>query len=346
MGNFVAIDGSLLAFRASAAGEKRTIVVTHRKTGKAKPFAHRTAFKEFITETNVTRTEARLLPFHITDFEIEDKIEAPPVEQAYKNVKSILSYILKACDASAYEVYLDEGLTFRHHLATVQQYKGNRLGKQKPLNLQAVKDYMVLYHKAKVITDVEADDVLNYWQWKGRRVGEGSKDKKYIAATFDKDAFGNEGWVFDFRKDSSGVPLMARPLYVHGLGGLKENANKDIKGVGRKFFYFQWLCEDTADNYKANKLAGVRFGKKAAYHYLKDLKTDRECIQAVAAKFKEWYPEPLAYTTWDNLEIEGDWISLSQEYFDLARMRRWDGDILDVEEFYIKHGVETTGGRK
>jgi hypothetical protein len=330
MGNLAVIDGSLLAFRASAAGEKRTILVTHRKTKKQKEFEGRNKFKEYLKELNVKREESKKSPLLITDYEIEDVLHPVEIKISKHVLHQMIQYILTACDADEYIIYLDEGATFRHKLATVQEYKGNRVNNIKPTNLQAIKETLVLKYNAKTITDLEADDYLNFWQYKGwKKTKKGSKEK-IIAVTFDKDAFGNPGWVFDFRKDDEGKPLMDKPIFIDGLGHLVEKENKDIKGVGRKFFYFQVLYGDDADNYKSNKLSKSRYGKKKAYLALKDCKSDKDCLQVVVNQFKEWYPEATTYLTWDGKEVTKTWLELLQEYWDLARMKRSVEDDVSV----------------
>ena len=336
--NFAAIDGSLLAFRAAAAGEKRTIEVTHRASERKQLFAHRTEFKNFLKNIN----EERENPFLITDFEIEDIIESPELPVSIHVLKELLKKILSACEADDYLILLDDNEpTFRHDLATMQEYKGDRTGKIKPTNLQAVKDYMVMYLGASVVSTLEADDYLNFYQYKGWIKTRSGEEDKLISVTFDKDAFGCPGWLYDYRTDENKKPVMKEPIFIDGLGELYVAANdKDIKGTGRKFFYFQVLYGDNADTYKGNKLAGVPYGKKSAYKDLVDLETDQECMQVIVDKFKEWYGDEFKYTSWRGDEIEGSWLTLLTECWLLAYMRRSEDDIPDVPAILKRVGVE------
>lgn len=339
MGNLAVIDGSLLAFRASAAGEKRSIEVTHRSSGHKKTFNTRTEFKKWIGQVNTKREEEDKKAFALTDFEIEDIISAPAPEISLKTLKSMLSSILSACQAEDYLIYLDEGTTFRHHLATMQEYKGNR-DTIKPQNLQLVKENLVIHKNAKVINHLEADDYLNFHQYEGWLKTKSGDQDKIISVTFDKDAFGNPGWIYDFRKDDNGKPIMAAPLFIDGLGELRWLADKkEVKGTGRKFFYYQLLYGDDADTYRANKLANTRFGKKAAYETLTELQTDKACLQAIIDKYKEWYGQEFEYTSWRGDEIKGSWLSLFTEIWNLAYMRRNLNDIPNVEAILAKVGI-------
>jgi hypothetical protein len=178
--------------------------------------------------------------------------------------------------------------------------------------------------------------MYGYEGWKLTKSG---SDRKIVACTFDKDHKGCSSWMYDFRKDSDGKPLMSKPELNQGFGELHETA-KGVKGNGRLFLYFQWLAGDGADNYKPSKLSKKRFGDKSAYKLLDGLTTDKECLQAVVDQYKEWYPEPVEYTTWDGKEITKDWLELMQEYFLMCHMMRWEDDEPDVESMLTEMGVE------
>ena len=344
-GNLAVIDGSLLAFRASAAGEKRSIIAKHRASQHKKPFDNRTAFKKWLEETNQARVNNAKPKFEITEFEIEDVIDAPAVGISIKTCQSMIQSILSVCQATSYIIYLDEGETFRHRLATMMEYKGNRRDTIKPQNLPNVVEYLVLHENAKVVNDLEADDYINMHQFEGWQRTKAGEKYKIISVTFDKDAMGNPGWVYDYRKSDDGQPLMTEPVFIEGLGELHWlPKQKTVKGWGRKFFYFQ-LFSDPADNYKANKLSGVRFGDKSAFDLLSPLTTDKACLEAVVKQFKEFYPAPLEYTSWDGKKCTKDWLGFLQELWDLAYMKRSLSDSVVVEVVLNKLGIDTSEAR-
>jgi len=341
-GNLVVLDGSLLAFRAAAAGEVRDIEVTQRDTGKKRVFDNRTAFKKFLLEVNIKRHDKGLDALLVTDFDLEDRQHPLEMEVSIHILKEMVKYIEGICDAEVLIILDDPAPTFRHELATVQKYKGNRDGKSKPVNLQGIKDHMILYFNTEVAPKgIEADDVLNFYAYEGHKLTKAGDTRKIIAGTFDKDQDGNPGWIFDFRKDSDGNPFMKEPVFIDGIGDLYLKG-KNVKGRGRKFFFYQWVNQDTADNYKASKLSKKRFGDKSAFNLLEGCKTEKECLEVVVKQFKKWYPEPVKYVSWDGKEMERDWLEISQEYFDLARMRRWEDDQVMVKDLLKQAGIEET----
>lgn len=345
-GNMVAIDGSLLAFRASAAGEKRSIIATHVSSNRKMAFDNRTAFKDFLKEKNEERDEES--KFLVTDFEIEDVIEPPEEEVSMHIANEIIKYILSSCQADTYRVFLDEGETFRHKLATVQEYKGNRKNALKPANLQLVKDHLLLYHNAVVVRNedpeknVEADDVLNFYKFEGYKLTKAGDNRKIISASFDKDDLGNVGWSFDFRKDD-GKPMMKHPLWIDGLGELKlvkSGSSWVCKGQGRKFFYQQVVEGDTADNYRGRKLSGKRYSPKQAFEDLDPCSTDKECLEVLVRKYKEWYPKEKEYVSWDGVEKTATWLDMLEEHWALARMLRSFDDHITAKQVLDKLEVE------
>ena len=328
--NLAVIDGSLLAFRAAAAGEKRTIRVTHLSSGRKQKFQNRREFTNYLKGINENRAEDK--QFYATDFEVEDVIVSPEIGNSIHILKNLIKTILSGCDADDYVIFLDDGEpTFRHDLATMQEYKGSRHGKIKPKNVQKVKDYLVMYMGAKVVSTVEADDYLNFYQWRGFKRTKDGKNDKIISVTFDKDAFGCPGWIYDFRKHANGKPYMREPMFIEGLGELHVDENNSVKGTGRKFFYHQVLFGDNADDYRGNKLANKPFGEKASFNILENLETDQECLQAIVDQYKEWYGEKkFKYISWRGDKLSATWFTFLEEIWMLAYMRRTEDDVPDV----------------
>lgn len=70
MGEVIAMcDGSYLAYAAASAGEKRSIGVTHRSSGKYKAFKNKTEFKSWIKEQNSVEREE---PLVVQDFDMKE----------------------------------------------------------------------------------------------------------------------------------------------------------------------------------------------------------------------------------------------------------------------------------
>lgn len=307
------LDGDLLAFKASAANETRSIEVTHVPTGRIKVFKHRTEFKETID----------LEKFPLTAFVINDRQEAADLSYALHTVKKMIEGICKTCKTDQYEIYLSGKDNFRDTLPLPSKYKGNREGLMRPLQLTEVKDYLINVHKAEVVIG-EADDKISIRQY------DGVKSKtKIIGCSTDKDSLGTDGWVYNW--DS-----MDKPMLVKGLGELHIDEKGKVRGRGSKWKYLQWIVGDTIDGLNPCELAKVKFGEKSGYKALVDLQTEADCWQAVHDLYLKWYPESVEYIDQNGAKCCADYLDIAQVYWDGIHMLRWEGDKVNVREVMQK----------
>ena len=93
--------------------------------------------------------------------EITRRIEVSPVEHAFHSLKVIIQKIAQRAKANSYKIYLTGAGNFREGVATIMGYKHNRLDAEKPLLYQQIRDYLVEYQKATIVTGMEADDALS-----------------------------------------------------------------------------------------------------------------------------------------------------------------------------------------
>lgn len=324
------IDGDIIAYRASALAQDTSIEVKHIPTNKIKVFKNRTEFYGnhvkknggFLAEVNADREK----PFELSEFEIVDKLEPKPVEFALQIAKSSMEGLLERLDVSKnFYGYLGKDCTYRLDLSTLLEYKGNRKG-NKPYHLDAVKQYMADRWKFKIVSDKEADDYCTtdaYTGYKAYRKSQNRKDM-VIQVSYDKDACGTEGWLFN-------PDAQSEPKLVEGYGYLYKD-EKEIRGYGRIFKLFQIAYGDSVDNYKANCFSEQKWGKVSAYDKLKGTTTDKEGWEVLIDIYKHLYPEPKKVTGWRGDELEIDWLYVLQENTNMAHMQRWDGDMLNVEE--------------
>lgn len=311
-----AIDGDLLAFKASAANETRSIEVTHVPTGRIKVFKHRTEFKETID----------LEKFPLTAFVINDKQETADLSYALHTVKKMIEGICKTCKTDQYEIYLSGADNFRDTLPLPSRYKGNRDGLMRPLQLTEVKDYLINVHKAEVVVG-EADDKISIRQY------EGVKSKtKIIGCSTDKDSLGTDGWIYNW-------DTMEKPMLVKGLGELHIDEKGKVRGHGSKWKYLQWIVGDQIDGLNPCELAKVKFGEKSGYKALVDLQTEKECWQAVHDLYLKWYPESIEYIDQNGAKCCADYLDIAQVYWDGIHMLRWEGDRVNVREVMQKMGI-------
>lgn len=310
------LDGDLIAFKASAACETRSIKATHKPTNRVKIFKHRTEMKE----------QVDLEKFPLEDFEIEDIQECEEVSFVLHTCKQMINNILKSCETDQFELYLSGSGNFRDKLPLPQKYKGNREGLIKPLMLDKVKEYLINTHHAEVVVG-EADDKISMRQWEGYK-----NKQKIIGCSTDKDSLGTFGWVFNWDK-------MESPIFIDGLGDLYLDDKGKVRGEGNKWKYLQWIVGDAIDGLNPSYLAKKKFGEKSGYKLLVDLHTEKECWQAVHDLYLSWYPESVEYIDQNGNKNCADYLNIAQIYWDSIHMLRWEGDRVDIREVMKKMEV-------
>lgn len=166
------------------------------------------------------------------EYDYTENIE--PIEYALSSAKKYIANALAFTGCDRAVVLLTKGGDcFRHHLTTIQKYKGNRDGMARPYHYDNIRDYYTVYHQAKCYAKWEADDAACMALHKGS----GVNGVTYILASIDKD--------------------------LDQQYGLHANPNKKDEGVyqvdeatGWYNFYIQMLMGDKADHIKG--LSGVK----------------------------------------------------------------------------------------
>jgi hypothetical protein len=321
--DLVVIDGDIIAYRASAANEKRFVRCVHKETAEEVEFDTLTKFREWAGDTK-------------DDYEVTPGQKSGPLENAFHILNHMIQNITKACGTESYHIVVSGDDNFRLQLPLPTQYKDSRKESMRPLQLKDCKKYLINSHNAEVSVGVEADDVLVAYATAGN-----------IQASIDKDANHGPFWLYNW-------DTMTEPEYIGGFGELieivKETARKtaagkpvytrDIKGKGRIWLYYQMLFGDPVDAYKPCELAKVKFGEIGAYELLHRCKTDKEALEAVAKQYQIWYPEPITYRAWDgSLQENKSWLDIWQMYADCAFMKRFEGDRFDVRKVLKKQGI-------
>lgn len=314
-------DYDYLLYAAGSMAETRSIIVTHKASGDQWEFPTRTDFwghwkakaGGWLAEWNSSRHEDKKRKAE--DFDVVDKQEPEPVENAIHTLKQMILAVKEEVGASSHYGYAGRGKSFREDVSTIIKYKGNRDDSLRPVLLDDLRNYLVRHQAAEVITGIEADDAVSvdsYEGWKKWKKTGSDKDK-LIVACVDK----------DYKQCPGHLKYPEQPLCSYGEGlGYLEPKEKGFTGRGRMWLYFQVLAGDKADNYCANSASSLKWGEASAYKALSGCKTDKEALQALVDSYRLLYPSPKKIIGWRGQEIEIDAMYVLQENFTLARMLR------------------------
>lgn len=151
------------------------------------------------------------------------------VEEALLSTRSLIQTIMDGCGCSQAQLFLTGKDNYRNQISDT--YKAHRADADKPVHLDAIKEYMVTTLDAIVADGQEADDLLGI-----HAVRDG-----WGIASLDKDLDGVAGWHYCWK-------------------GKREGLYHVSEVDADRFFYTQLLTGDSTDN-----IPGLfnRTGKKA-----------------------------------------------------------------------------------
>lgn len=327
------IDSDYIRYAAGFASEKRKIKVVHQTTGDEYIFSNRTEFygrgkakdKGWIAEQNAERDS----PLLASEFDIYDIQIPEPIENALNTAKRMFEGILETFETRNYIAYYGKGDSFRVDRSTIIQYKGNREGTLRPIRIEEITEYLVKKFGMIPCIGLEADDWCNI---------EGQKPNT-VVTSIDKDTGGCPVLWYNPNKPEDGIVNGRQfgKIWVEE----KSKGNKEVRGYGRKFFYYQVAYGDDVDNYRANSATDKEWGKLGAFDILEGCKNDRESLQALVNIYKTLYPTPHKIVGWKGETITIDWLYVMQENWDMAHMwRNPDSDYIDVKQVLDKLKVE------
>lgn len=192
---------------------------------------------------------------------------------------------------------------FRYEMGKTKPYKGTR-NNPKPFHFYNIVAYLMANYSVIVSQDgLEADDEICIT---ARYMGEG-----YTICSRDKDLRICPGWHYSWE---CGKQAAMGPHYTDVEGSLHKKDNGDVYGYGMKFFFFQMLTGDAADNIPG--LPGV--GKAKAYNLLHD-KDYKQCLNIV----KDLYKEKMGEESKNYFLEQGNLLWIRQEHdtpFDIRRL--------------------------
>lgn len=166
--------------------------------------------------------------------------------------------------------------TFRYGLAKTKPYKGTRKN-PKPFHFYNIISYLDHNYELCISADgYEADDEMCMVQWKGWENGE----HETIICSRDKDLRICPGLHYSWE---CGKQRSIGPHYTDEFGSLEYTKQEKLVGYGLKFFYYQMLVGDSADNIPG--LLG--FGEKKAFQLLEECETEEDCFKLVKKLYIE-----------------------------------------------------------
>ena len=311
------IDIDYVKYSAASVGEKRSIRAYHPVSGDEWLASNRTELyghwqkkdKGILAEHNRKNgTDYKADELVILDIQTPE-----PIANVLHTAKSMVESALYQLKTNKHICYIGVGESFRVERSTLIRYKGNRTGMLKPLALDEVTAYLTKKFSAIEVSGIESDDAV---------VMEAYRNKNKTVVAVDKDYLGTDVLLFNPNKPEHGV------IDCSGYGSLWLDSKGAVTGKGRSFLYYQTLSQDDSDNYAANSASDVKWGSKSAYKALKGCTNDKEALQAVADSYKLLYPETKMFKGWRGDEFEIDWKYVFNENWDMARMLRWENDVV------------------
>lgn len=207
-----------------------------------------------------------------------------------KSVDYFLKNVVRNSGCSSWTVHLTGPDNFRNDIATIQPYKGNRVGTEKPKYHPLVRSYLKEYWDAYEHPDFEADDgmsISHYYSLApdspkyadSKLVWSPPRDKQHVICTIDKDLKGVSGaLLYNWDKES-------------------HSHSDDLSS--KQFFYEQCLTGDSVDHIKGLSLTREEtfiFGDDGALsssqtvswrRELAHCKTEWEMYRTVLAAYEE-----------------------------------------------------------
>jgi len=222
--------------------------------------------------TTLTRAKAFCLagglPFEGIDFEVQPE----PLEHALHILNGIYDSVRVALEGyGKVHTLLSDRVTFRHKLATIRPYKGNRENSRKPYWGDAIRAHMYKYRDAAYVEDLEADDLCGIFQ----------RDDTVIVGV-DKDLLTIPGAHYNWKKKEFMLinELEAdRNFYTQLLEGDKVD---NIPGLA-------YCTDETVKEYSLHFSARKGCGPAASRSILESAETSEEMYRRVKECYTNTY---------------------------------------------------------
>lgn len=328
-------DYDNIIYKVGFVTEDRWIDVLHRETGRTKRFKNKTEFygrkknviEGWLGELNAERALDNKRPFTREEFDITPVRTPGELSHVLATAKAMINNIVRDLNADEYCGFVGKGESFRLERSTLMKYKGDRDPSERPILKDEITEYILKNHNADAVTKLEADD----WC-----IIEGMKPGRVVVA-IDKDTYGFPVQVYNPDKPEMGIVKCDNFGELRVVeGGSGKNKTKDVKGHGRKWFYFQVAYGDDVDCYRSNAASDKEFGVMSAFDMLNPATNDVEALRALVKIYKHLYPEPVEFKSWRGDDIVVDWRYALSEIWDMARMWRSEDDDVPAEKVFRK----------
>lgn len=212
-------DFDTAVFRVTQTCQEDYIVVTHNKTGWQKEFKGVSKFYGlgkshtggWIGEQNKEREASGKPLISAEDFTISyhHRLKDEPVEQliqtSLQEIDFTVGRIKRTSDADDYRLCIGGKGNYRHELAQVLPYKGNRT--EKPILFQEIKEAFIEKYKSKVIVcdGIEAEDKVSIEAFNAYKRFKESGEWDTVITYVDKDVSQCYCPYFNYDKTTEGI---------------------------------------------------------------------------------------------------------------------------------------------
>lgn len=317
-----------------------------------------------LSDLNIKREISGLTPYKMSDFEITPKkrlkyekgtkIDGIKFENSLEVCKYFIDKwfeaILKQTQLKKIRPVLGGGKTSRHAVLVPHQYKSTRSDGERPILLSEARQYVKdKYDTILAPPLVEADEVVDAMAAIAYDKAKLTGTKiKAIKSSFDKDAFGKRGVLFNWDKDFHFKYPQCWLIESEDIDvGHLELVKGKIKGSSLLFTIYQILMADSADEYSPRRYLpedfkhfGHGYGDESFYRDFAPIKTPHDALQKLIDKYYEWFPHGLVYTAWDGTEVDEDTLSYLEKHFYLAYMREGKNDKTVIRDWLDKYEVD------
>lgn len=197
-----------------------------------------------------------------------------PVEEAYFRTDAFISNILIATDATDYKVFLSDSSENNFRYKIDPQYKAQRT-QPKPVHYDAIKEYLITKHGAKIAHNREADDELGVAQTKANyKSGVLRQGYPTIICSIDKDLGQIPGYHYSWPITRKGEVVREGRIF------------EITEDEGLRFYWSQLLIGDKSDN-----IFGIDgLGPKKTEKLFEGVPTN-ELFYIVAEQYEKQYGE-------------------------------------------------------